>query len=103
MHALVARRSCGCMRWRFGGNRPSSRAGNAPHERAALEWTEAVTLISHDHVPEGVYAAVREHLSEEDVAGLLMTILAINCWNRVAVSQRLQAGSYVSSLKPEAS
>lgn len=65
-------------------------------ERAALAWTEALTLVSEGQVPDAVYAEVRSQFSEAEVAGLLLVIIAINAWNRVAISQRLQAGKYVS-------
>jgi AhpD family alkylhydroperoxidase len=65
-------------------------------ERAALAWTDAVTLVSDGHAPDTAYAAARAHLSEADVAALLLAIIAINAWNRVAIAQRLVAGSYVS-------
>lgn len=65
-------------------------------ERAALAWTEAVTLISDGHVPDAVFAGVQREFSDVEIAGLLMAIIAINAWNRVAISQRLQPGDYVS-------
>jgi AhpD family alkylhydroperoxidase len=65
-------------------------------ERAALAWTEAVTLISEGHVADAAYAAARTQFTEVEIAVLLMAVIAINAWNRVAVSQRLEAGSYVS-------
>jgi AhpD family alkylhydroperoxidase len=65
-------------------------------ERAALAWTDAVTLVSDGHVPDAAYAAVRAHFSEADVAALLLAVIAINAWNRVAIAQRLVAGAYVS-------
>lgn len=68
----------------------------SPRERAALAWTEAVTLVSDGHVPDEVFAAARAQFSEAEVAALLLAIIAINAWNRVAVSQRLPAGGYVS-------
>ena len=72
-------------------------------ERAALAWTEAVTLIARDHIPDASYEEARTHLSEQDIAGLLLAIIAINAWNRVAVSQRLVPGAYVSPYAATAS
>jgi len=63
-------------------------------ERAALAWTEAVTLISEDHVPDEVYAEARKHFSEKELVDLTLAIIAINSWNRLAVSFRSLAGSY---------
>ena len=57
-------------------------------ERAALEWTEAVTLVSHDHVPDTVWQAVRPHFSDEELVDLTLLVSAINAWNRFAISFR---------------
>ena len=63
-------------------------------ERAALEWTEAVTLIAEDHVPDDVFARVRPHFSEEELVKLTLAIVAINGWNRFAIAFRSVPGSY---------
>ena len=63
-------------------------------ERAALEWTEALTNITDGHVPDAVYDAVRGHFSEKELADLTWAIGAINAWNRVAIAFRSEAGSY---------
>ena len=57
-------------------------------ERAALEWTEAVTLVSHDHVPDAVWEAVKPHFSEAELVDLTLLVSAINAWNRFAISFR---------------
>jgi alkylhydroperoxidase family enzyme len=57
-------------------------------ERAALAWTEAVTLISETHAPDGVYEEVRAHFSEAETVNLTMLIATINAWNRLAISFR---------------
>ena len=57
-------------------------------ERAALEWTEALTLISHDHVPDAVWEAVRPHFSDEELVDLTLLVSTINAWNRFAISFR---------------
>jgi AhpD family alkylhydroperoxidase len=57
-------------------------------ERAALAWTEAVTLISETHAPDDVYNEVRTHFSEAETVNLTMLIAAINAWNRLAISFR---------------
>jgi AhpD family alkylhydroperoxidase len=57
-------------------------------ERAALAWTEAVTLISETHAPDDVYDEVRKHFSEAETVNLTMLIATINSWNRLAISFR---------------
>jgi AhpD family alkylhydroperoxidase len=57
-------------------------------ERAALEWTEALTLISHDHVPDAVWEVVRPHFSDEELVDLTLLVSTINAWNRFAISFR---------------
>lgn len=57
-------------------------------ERAALAWTESVTLIAQTGVPDEAYEAVRTQFSETEVAELTVAIATINVWNRIAVSSR---------------
>jgi AhpD family alkylhydroperoxidase len=57
-------------------------------ERAALAWTEAVTLISKTHAPDDVYNEVRAHFSEAETVNLTMLIGAINTWNRLSIAFR---------------
>ena len=57
-------------------------------ERAALAWTEAVTLISKTHAPNDVYDELRGHFSEAETVNLTMLIATINAWNRLAISFR---------------
>jgi AhpD family alkylhydroperoxidase len=57
-------------------------------ERAALAWTEAVTLVSETHVPDDVYAELRRHFSEEEVVKLTVLVATINAWNRISISFR---------------
>jgi AhpD family alkylhydroperoxidase len=63
-------------------------------ERAALEWTEAMTLLTEGHVPDAVYASVREQFSEAELVDLSMAVVAINGWNRLMVGFRGEAGTY---------
>lgn len=58
-------------------------------EQAALALTEAVTLLSETHVPEDVWQQARQVFDETHLAGLLMAIVAINGWNRLAVATRM--------------
>ncbi len=63
-------------------------------ERAALEWTEAVMLIADDHAPDEIYESVRRQFSEQELVNLTMAVVAINGWNRLAISFRYPVGSY---------
>jgi AhpD family alkylhydroperoxidase len=64
-------------------------------ERAALAFTEAVTLVAADHVPEASYAAVAEHFGPDEIAALISLVVVINAWNAVSVSTRAwEPGSY---------
>jgi AhpD family alkylhydroperoxidase len=55
-------------------------------ERAALAFTEAVTLMNVDHVPDEAYEAVAEHYDEDELAALVSLLVAINAWNAIGVS-----------------
>jgi AhpD family alkylhydroperoxidase len=57
-------------------------------ERAALAWTEALTLISVDHVPDDVWTAVKPHFTDAEIVDLTLLITAINGWNRFAIAFR---------------
>src|SRR6185437_8341912 len=50
-------------------------------ERAALDWTEAVTLVNETHVPDEIYQTARQQFSEEELVNLTMAVVAINGWN----------------------
>jgi AhpD family alkylhydroperoxidase len=63
-------------------------------ERAALAWAEALTLISENDVPDSLYNATREYFNEAEIVTLTMAIIAINGWNRLAISFRAVPGSY---------
>ncbi len=63
-------------------------------ERAALAWTESVTKISEEHVPDEIYDRVKKHFSERELVNLTLAVIAINAWNRLAISFRTPAGSY---------
>jgi AhpD family alkylhydroperoxidase len=63
-------------------------------ERAALAWTEAVTQVSQEHVSEEVYGDAHQHFSEKELVDLTLAIIAINGWNRLAISFRSVAGTY---------
>ena len=59
-----------------------------PRERAALAWTESVTLIAQTRVPDEAFDAVRQVFSETEVAELTVVIAMINVWNRISVNSR---------------
>src|SRR5262249_10900585 len=63
-------------------------------ERAALEWTEAITRIADTHVPDDVYEEVRRHFDEDQLVSLAFAVVVINAWNRLAVSFRVPVGTY---------
>jgi hypothetical protein len=63
-------------------------------ERAALEWTEAVTTLSNGHAPDSVYEKLRVHFREDEIAALTLSIAMINAWNRLNVAFRTEAGGY---------
>ena len=63
-------------------------------ERAAFEWTEAVTLVSQGHVPDRVYDAVRSQFNEKELADLTLAVATINAWNRLAIAARTEPGKY---------
>jgi AhpD family alkylhydroperoxidase len=65
-------------------------------ERAALEWTESLTLVSETHVPDDVFERVRKQFSDDELAHLSLAIVAINGWNRLNVAARTVPGGYVA-------
>jgi AhpD family alkylhydroperoxidase len=63
-------------------------------ERAALEWTEALTLISQNDIPDELYERVHGHFSDPEMVNLTLAIITINGWNRLAIPFRSVPGSY---------
>lgn len=63
-------------------------------ERAVLALTEAVTLVAETHVPDDVWDRAAQVLEPGELAGVLMAIVTINGWNRIAVASRTPAGRY---------
>jgi len=63
-------------------------------ERAALKWTEAVTLVRESHVPDEVYEEVRKQFSEKEISDLTVIVATINAWNRLAIAGRSIPGLY---------
>ena len=70
-------------------------SGFSDRERAALGWTEAVTLVAESRVPDAVYAEAAAEFGAEELATLTMAIVAVNSWNRLAIALRMQSGEPV--------
>ena len=68
-------------------------------ERAALEWTESLTLVAQSHVPDEVYESVKKEFNEAELVDLTYAIMAINSWNRLAISMRTVPGNYEPAQK----
>jgi AhpD family alkylhydroperoxidase len=79
LYSLDAWRECACY---------------SDRERAALAWTEAVTLITDGHVPDAVHEQAREHFSEKELSDLTLAVATINAWNRLSIAARLVPGKY---------
>lgn len=88
MHALEARRNGESERRLFAVAVWRDSPFFTSRERAALAWSESVTLLSQSNVPDDVYAQLREEFDEREAVDLTVAIAAINCWNRLAVSFR---------------
>jgi AhpD family alkylhydroperoxidase len=71
-------------------------------ERAALAWTEALTLINEGHVPDSVYEEVKPYFSEKELADLTLAVATINAWNRLAIASRTEVGKYQSTKREQA-
>lgn len=63
-------------------------------ERAALAWTEALTLVSETHAPDAVFDAARAHFDDRELADLTWAVAAINAWNRIGIAFRSVPGVY---------
>lgn len=63
-------------------------------ERAALAWTEALTLVTQGHVPDAVYEEARKQFSEKELTDLSIAITTINAWNRLSIAARTTPGTY---------
>jgi len=57
-------------------------------EKAVLALTEAMTLISETHVPDAIYQQAAAHLTESELAAVIMAVVVINGWNRIAITTR---------------
>ena len=68
-------------------------------ERAALAWTEAVTLVAQTRVPDDVFEQTKKYFSDQELVHLTLAVTQINVWNRLNVAFRNVPGSYQSALK----
>jgi AhpD family alkylhydroperoxidase len=68
-------------------------------ERAALAWTEALTLITEGHVPDDIYELAKQSFSNEELVNLTLAVITINGWNRLAISFRSVPGAYQSGIR----
>ena len=59
-----------------------------PRERAALAWTEALTLVASTRAPDADYEGLKAHFAEEEIVKLSLLIATINAWNRLAIGFR---------------
>jgi len=59
-----------------------------PRERAVLALTESMTFVTEGHVPDEIYEEAAKHLTEKEMAAVIMSVVAINGWNRIAIATR---------------
>jgi AhpD family alkylhydroperoxidase len=71
-------------------------------ERAALELCEAMTLVAAGHVPDEVWDRARAAFEEAELAQLVFTVTAINAWNRLMITTRVEPGHYRPGLSEAA-
>ena len=65
----------------------------APRERAALTWTEVLTKLPVEGVPDDIYERVRTQLSDKEISDLSFIIVANNSWNRLNIGFKTVPGS----------
>jgi len=68
----------------------------SPAERAALAWCESLTLVAERGAPPELFAELKEHFDDEQIAALTIAIVAINGWNRLSIGFSAPVGDYVS-------
>ena len=94
MHSLDARALGDTEQRLYALNAWRETAFFTPRERSALEWTEALTLISQNHAPDALYDAVRKEFSENELVDLTYAMATINAWNRLAIAMRVVPSQY---------
>jgi len=65
----------------------------APRERAALAWTEILTKLPEQGVPNELYERVRTQLSEKEISDLTFVVMVVNSWNRLNIAFKTEPGS----------
>ncbi|HSJ63886.1 MAG TPA: carboxymuconolactone decarboxylase family protein [Gemmatimonadaceae bacterium] len=65
-----------------------------PRERAALAWTDAVTEVGRSRVPRDVFDEMQAHFTDAEIVDVTMAVIAVNGWNRLAISFRAPVGGY---------
>lgn len=73
-------------------------------ERAALRWTDEVTLIADKHASSEAFEELKAHYNDEEISWLILAVVQINSWNRIAISTRAQyerAGIKAEAKTPE--
>jgi len=70
-------------------------------ERAALLWTETVTLVADGQVPDEVYDEVKRSFDDDEIVNLTAAVVAINSWNRLCIPLRAVPGQYQPARRPE--
>jgi len=68
-------------------------------ERAALKWTEALTLVTDGHVPDTVFEEVRPHFTDDELVNLSLAVSTINAWNRLSIAFRAVPGGYQPAVR----
>ena len=63
-------------------------------ERAVLEWTDELTMITDGHARDEVYERVKAHFSVKELWDLTLAIATINAWNRLVIAARVEPGTY---------
>jgi AhpD family alkylhydroperoxidase len=96
MHAKDARANGETEQRLYGLNAWRETPYYSARERAALEWTEALTLVSDTRVPDDVYERVREQFPEDELVHLTLAIVSINGWNRLNIAARTVPGNYIA-------
>ncbi len=69
-------------------------------ERAALAWTEAVTMVREGHVSDAVFEQVRQQFDDKGLADLTFAVCTINSWNRLNIAVRTVPGTYQPPKEP---
>jgi AhpD family alkylhydroperoxidase len=94
MHSKEARRAGESEQRLYGLDAWHEAPYYSERERAALEWTEAITHVADGHVPDSAYEAVKAQFTENEIANLTLAAAMINTWNRLTIALRVEAGSY---------